>query len=125
MQTICVTGVSGFIASWIVKGLLDRSHRVRGTVRNAAKGAPHLQILPGADERLELVSADLMRDGSFDAAVAGCDAVIHTASPYILDAKDPQHDLVDPAVMGTKTVLESCLKAPSVKRVVLTSSMAA
>ena len=68
MQTICVTGVGGFIASWIVKGLLDRGHRVRGTVRNAAKGVLHLQILDGAGERLELISAGLMREGSFDAA---------------------------------------------------------
>ena len=48
---------------------------------------------------------------------------MHTASPYTLDAKDPQKDLVDPAVKGTNNVLES--KAGTVKRVVLTSSMAA
>jgi len=125
MMTIGVSGAGGFIASWIVDGLLARGHRVRGTVRNAAKGAPHLQQLAGADDRLALCSADLLREGSFDSAVAGCDAVVHTASPYRLHVKDPQADLVEPAVKGTLNVLEACAKAPSIRRVVLTSSMAA
>ena len=125
MQSICVTGVGGFIASWIVKGLLDRGYLVRGSVRKVSKGAPHLQALAGAQDRLKLCEGDLLKEGSFDAAVTGCDTVIHTASPYILDVKDPQKDLVDPAVKGTLNVLEACAKAPSVKRVVLTSSMAA
>ncbi len=51
--------------------------------------------------------------------------MIHTASPYTLDAKDPQRDLVDPAVQGTENVLSACKKAGTVRRVVLTSSMAA
>ena len=125
MQIVCVTGVGGFIASWIVKGLLDRGHRVRGTVRKLSKGAPHLQSVDGAKDRLELCEGDLLKEGSFDAAATGCGTVIHTASPYVLDVKDPQKDLVDPAVKGTLNVLEACAKSPSVKRVVLTSSIAA
>ena len=54
-----------------------------------------LRQLPGAAERLELVEADLMRPGWFDAPVVGCDVVLHTASPYVIDVKDPQRDLVD------------------------------
>ena len=124
---VCVTGASGFIASRIVELLLERGYKVRGTVRSLKKPADtaHLTSLPGASERLELVAAELLQDGAFDAAVAGCEYVMHTASPYTLDAKDPQKDLVDPAVKGTNNVLESCKKAGTVKRVVLTSSMAA
>jgi len=84
-----------------------------------------LLTMPGASERLELVAAELMTDRSFDDAVVGCDYVIHTASPYTLDVKDAKRDLVDPAVMGTRTVLESCRRAAGIKRVVLTSSIAA
>jgi dihydroflavonol-4-reductase len=122
-----VTGASGFIASHIVAQLLERGYRVRGTVRSLAKTKDHehLRKLPGAAERLELVEADLLAPGAFDAAVAGTTHVMHTASPYVLDAKDPQRDLVDPALQGTRNVLGSCKKAGSVKRVVLTSSMAA
>lgn len=122
-----VTGASGFIASHIIKLLLGRGYRVRGTVRSLAKGGDHahLRALEGAAERLELVEADLLTEGAFDAAVAGCEYVMHTASPYTLDAKDPQKDLVDPAVKGTRNVLSSCQRAGTVRRVVLTSSMAA
>jgi dihydroflavonol-4-reductase len=121
---VCVTGASGFVASWLVRELLERGLHVRGTVRRVSS-APHLQALPGADERLELVEADLTTPSSFDAAVQECGTVFHTASPYVIQVEDPQRDLVDPAVNGTMNVLTSCAKARAVRRVVLTSSMAA
>ena len=124
---VLVTGASGFIASHIVGQLLARGYRVRGTVRSLKKEkdlAP-LRALPGADERLELVEADLLTPGAYDGPAAGCEYVLHTASPYTLEAKDPQRDLVDPAVGGTRHVLAACKRAGTVKRVVLTSSMAA
>jgi dihydroflavonol-4-reductase len=126
-QTFVVTGANGFIAAHVVAQLLAGGHRVRATVRNPDKVAElaYLRALPGATERLELVKADLMSKGAFDSAVQGADFVLHMASPFVIDAKDPQKDLVDPAVSGTTSVLESCAKSPSVKRVVLTSSMAA
>lgn len=122
-----ITGASGFIASHIVQELLAHGHRVRGTVRSLKKTkelAP-LRELAGAADRLELVEADLLTDGAFDAAASGVDAVLHTASPYVLDAKDPQKDLVDPAVKGTRNVLQAAARSSSVKRVIVTSSMAA
>jgi dihydroflavonol-4-reductase len=124
---LLVTGASGFIATHIVQQLLARGHQVRGTVRSLhkAKDTEHLRGLPGASERLELFEADLLTPGAFDAAALGCDAILHTASPYVLDAKDPQRDLVDPAVNGTRNVLLAAQKSPSVRRVVVTSSMAA
>lgn len=126
-MNVLVTGASGFIATHIVAQLLAEQHRVRGTVRSLKKEKElePLRRLPGAAERLELVEADLLTNGSFDAAAQGMDAVLHTASPYVLDAKDPQTDLVDPAVNGTRNVLGAAQTSPSVKRVVLTSSMAA
>ena len=99
---------------------------MRGSVRSLKKErqlAP-LRGLPGAADRLEPVEADLLAAGAFDCAAAGCHYVVHAASPYVLDAKDPQRDLVEPAVSGTRNVLASCQRA-GVTRVVLTSSMAA
>jgi dihydroflavonol-4-reductase len=124
---VTVSGASGFIASHVVSILLSRGHRVRGTVRSLAKEKDfaHLRALPGAKERLELVEADLMSEAGWDAATAGAKYVLHLASPYVIDAKDPQRDLVDPAVRGTKLVLEAAKRAGTVERVVLTSSMAA
>lgn len=125
-ELFVVTGASGFIASHLVAQLLAEGHRVRGTVRSLSREASHahLRALPGAT-RLELVEADLLDEGAFDAVVAGARYVLHTASPYVLDAKDPQKDLVDPARRGTESVLSACAREPSIARVVVTSSMAA
>src|SRR5690242_16231457 len=89
-KPVCVTGSSGFIAAHLVGQLLERGYRVRGTVRGSADRYPFLSAMPGARERLELVSADLTAEGAFDEAVRGCEYVLHTASPYTLEAKDPQ-----------------------------------
>ena len=124
-KPVCVTGASGFIAAHIVRELLERGYRVRGTIRKSPENYPFLLALPGAAERLELVEADLLAAGSYDRIVEGCDYVMHTASPYTINVKNPQTDLVDPAVNGTETILESCLKSGSVKRVIFTSSIAA
>lgn len=126
-KPICITGASGFIASYLIRELLDCGYNVRGTVRGLTEGNKYeyLTSLPGAAERLELVQAELLTEGSYDEAVAGSEYVMHTASPYFLDVKEPQHDLVDPALKGTLNVLQACVKAGSVKRVVLTSSVAA
>ncbi len=126
-HTATITGLTGFIAAHTAALLLERGYDVRGTVRSISKATDNLKImgLPGASDRLQLILADLLVDGAFDAAVMGADCVFHMASPYSLEFKDAQRDLVDPAVLGTLNVLRACAGAPSVKRVVLTSSMAA
>ncbi|BAT93469.1 hypothetical protein LR48_Vigan05g012000 [Vigna angularis] len=126
-KVACVTGASGYIASWIVKFLLHRGYTVKATVRdpNDPKKINHLLKLDGAKERLHLCKANLLEEGSFDSVVQGCHAVFHTASPFYHDVKDPQVELLDPAVKGTLNVLKSCVKSPALKRVVLTSSIAA
>ena len=112
---VCVTGAAGFVASWLVRELLEKGVLVRGTVRRVAS-ADHLRALPRAVERLELVEADLTVPGSFEAAVRGCTVVFHTASPYVIQVVDPQRDLVAPAVIGTRDVLRACVKASDVAR---------
>ncbi|ESW21024.1 hypothetical protein PHAVU_005G034600 [Phaseolus vulgaris] len=126
-QVVCVTGASGYIASWVVKFLLERGYTVKATVRdpNNSSKVDHLLNLDGAKERLHLVKANLLEEGSFDSAVEGVHAVFHTASPFFNNAKDPQTELLDPALKGTLNVLKSCVKSPTLKRVVLTSSVAA
>lgn len=124
-NAVCVTGASGFIASHIVEQLLERGYSVVGTVRDPqSASSAHLLRMKGASERLTLVAGDLLDKAAWPKIVAGASCVMHTASPYTLEAKDPQRDLVEPALEGTRNVLEACAAAGSVKRVVLTSSMA-
>ncbi|PRQ54799.1 putative cinnamyl-alcohol dehydrogenase [Rosa chinensis] len=124
---VSVTGASGYIASWLVKLLLQRGYTVKASVRdpNDKKKTEHLLALDGAKERLQLFKADLLEEGSFDSLVDGSVAVFHTASPFYHNPNDPQVELIDPALKGTLNVLRSCVKVPSIKRVVITSSMAA
>ncbi|KXZ43334.1 hypothetical protein GPECTOR_94g656 [Gonium pectorale] len=127
--TVCVTGVTGFVAGSIVARLLESGHTVHGTCRSPEKAdtVVHLTSLPGAAERLKLFKAELLEAGSYDAAMAGCKYVIHTASPYIMavNAREVRAKLLDPALKGTENVLESVNRTPSVTKVVLTSSCAA
>ncbi|KAF2319618.1 hypothetical protein GH714_017622 [Hevea brasiliensis] len=124
-KVVCVTGGSGYIASWLIKRLLQRGYIVKATVRDTGdpKKTDHLLALDGAKERLHLFKANLLEEGSFDAAVDGCEGVFHTASPVIFAVTDPQAELIDPAVKGTLNVLKSCTKVQSIKRVIITSSM--
>ncbi|KAL5078712.1 hypothetical protein RYX36_007133 [Vicia faba] len=124
MPEFCVTGGTGFIAAYLVKALLDKGHTVRTTVRNPddLEKVGYLTKFSGDKERLKILKADLLVEGSFDEAVTGVDGVFHTASPVIVPYDNNiQATLIDPCIKGTQNVLNSCIKA-NVKRVVLTSS---
>lgn len=127
-QTILVTGGTGYIGSWVVKGLLENGHTVRLTVRNISQKKKYefLKVIAEESEgSIEIWEADLLKIGSFDEAAKGCDSIIHLASPFKLNIKDAQTELVDPAVKGTTNLLEAANKSGSVKKVVLTSSVVA
>ena len=126
-ETVLVTGGSGYIAGWCLTGLLQRGYVVRTTVRDLSKEAAVRAALgkivdPG--NRLSFHVANLTADAGWDEAVSGCDYVLHVASPLgVADPKDP-NDLIVPAREGAKRAVAAAVKA-GVKRVVLTSSVAA
>lgn len=131
--TVLVTGGSGFVATHLVSRLLDRGYTVRASVRSlasAAKVEPLRRL--GAERdghagRLELFEADLLRPGSFDAAIDGCRYVFHVASPFLLpeQIKSTGTDVITPAVEGTRNIIAGIGRAPSVERLVLTSTVGA
>jgi nucleoside-diphosphate-sugar epimerase len=126
-KKVLVTGGSGYLASWIIKKLLDQGVSVHATVRDPLddEKTAHLKALDKND-RLTLFKADLLDIGSFNDAMQGCDLVIHTASPFFISGfKDAKTQLIDPAKLGTRNVLETARQMPGIKRVVLTSSVAA
>lgn len=125
---ILVTGATGYVAGWIVKGLLDAGATVHAAVRDSGSTDKVRHLLDAAEASpgtLRLFASDLLRDGSYAEAMRGCRIVIHTASPFVRSVRDPQRDLVDPAVRGTRNVLGTAGGTESVERVVLTSSVAA
>lgn len=125
---VLVTGASGFIAGYCIEQLLAQGYRVRGTVRSLARPdrVAHLRALPGASDRtLELVEAELQRDAGWAEAVAGCAYVLHVASPFPSTRPKHESEIVTPAVEGTRRVLTACAADGGVKRVVMTSSLAA
>ncbi|KGT48572.1 MULTISPECIES: aldehyde reductase [Acinetobacter] len=126
---VLVTGASGYIASWVIEKLLKLGHTVHATVRNLNKTSSyqHLQKIAAASPgELKLFQANLLEASSFDEAMQGCEIVFHMASPFVVtNYKDAVKDIIEPAVFGTENVLASANKTESVKRVVLTSSIAA
>ena len=125
---VLVTGATGYIAGWLVRRLLETGFTVHAAVRDPdrADKVSHLKAMerrfPGT---IRFFQSDLLVDGSYTEAMTGCRVVFHTASPLALVVDDPQRDLLDPAVKGTRNVLETASATESVGRVVVTSSVAA
>lgn len=127
-ETVLLTGVSGFIAKHVAVKLLNAGYDVRGTVRRLDRGeevrsavAPHLGETAG---QLTFVQADLESDAGWAQAMAGINAVVHTASPFPIAQPRNANDLIRPALQGTDRVLRAA-RAAGVTRVVLTSSVVA
>lgn len=127
---VLLTGGSGFIASHVLDVLLQRGHTVVTTVRSQDKAKKIQANHPNAGDKLQFsIVEDIAQPNAFDKAVVSdppFDAVIHTASPFHFNVTDTKKDLLDPAINGTNGVLKAIkTSAPSVKRVVITSSFAA
>jgi dihydroflavonol-4-reductase len=126
-KTILVTGASGFIGCHCVLDLLNHGYRVRGSVRDPGRTGvlEKALIANGADTRqLDWVAASLTEPDGWSAAVEGCDAIFHVASPVpTIQPKNPD-DVIEPARNGTLNVLEAAA-SQRINRVVLTSSVTA
>jgi nucleoside-diphosphate-sugar epimerase len=128
MSTILVTGGSGFIGSHSILQLLAAGHQVRSTLRSLKREANVRALLNegGARpaDRVRFITADLENDAGWSEAVAGCEYVLHVASPFPPSIPKHEDELIVPARGGTLRVLRASRDA-GVKRVVLTSSFAA
>ncbi|ASA54513.1 NAD-dependent epimerase/dehydratase family protein [Vibrio gazogenes] len=125
---VLVTGATGYVAGWLIKRLLESGVTVHATVRDLReqdKLESLNQIARTAPGSIRYFQANLLDEGSYAEAMQGCRVVFHTASPFRIQVRDPQSELITPAVQGTHNVLNQATLTPSVQRVVLTSSCAA
>ncbi|XP_022860342.1 cinnamoyl-CoA reductase 1-like isoform X2 [Olea europaea var. sylvestris] len=126
-EAVCVTGGSGYIGSWLVRLLLERGYTVHATVKDLKdeKETKHLEDFEGAKSRLLLFQMDLLNYDSIVTAITGTTGVFHLASPCTVDeVRDPENELLAPAIKGTINVLTAA-KELGVRRVVVTSSVTA
>ncbi|CAN8286315.1 unnamed protein product [Cochlearia groenlandica] len=128
---VCVTGGTGFVASWLIMRLLQRGYSVRATVRtnqegnnnnNNKKDISYLTELPFASDRLKIFNADLNEPESFKPAIEGCKAVFHVAHPMDPNSNETEETVTKRTVQGLMGILNSCSDAKTVKRFFYTSS---
>ncbi|WP_299816061.1 NAD-dependent epimerase/dehydratase family protein [uncultured Roseibium sp.] len=125
---VLVTGATGYVAGWLVKELLEAGVTVNAAVRdprNAAKLRHLREIADSSPGTIRFFEADLLKPGSYAAAMKDCRIVFHTASPFTTRVANPQKELIDPALKGTRNILETAAVNSAVDRVVVTSSCAA
>lgn len=131
MTKVLLTGASGYIGKHIALRLLQDGYEVRASVRNKAKEAEvssamaaHLPKDFNLKSKLTFIELDLEKDAGWDVALKGVDVLIHSASPFPIASPKDENDLIRPAVEGTLRALRAA-HATGVKRVILTSSVAA
>ncbi|WP_426131593.1 SDR family oxidoreductase [Pararhizobium sp. PWRC1-1] len=122
--TVLVTGVSGFLGGHVALQLLQQGYRVRGTLRRMASAPATIYRFQPFTENFTIVETDLDHDLGWAEAVSECDYIIHTASPFPSGAVRDETGLIRTAKEGALRVLRAA-HAGKVKRVVLTSSIAA
>lgn len=127
--TILITGASGLIGFRILLAALAAGYNVRYTVRSEEKAKvvssnPAVQKLkPTGDRFCPIIIPDFSADGAFDSAVQGVTHIIHAGSPVPFPTYDPTTEVFQPTIKITSGLLSSALKAPSVQRVIITSSI--
>ena len=126
---VAVTGASGYVGSHVVIALMKRGYTVHACVTqlNNPDKTDHLLALNGGEYpgHLELVSANLLKEGSYDTPFTDCTAVLHAGTPMGYDSANNPRQIYDGAINGTKNVLNSVKKVGTVKRFIYTSSFSA
>ncbi|CAF9942997.1 MAG: hypothetical protein ALECFALPRED_010368 [Alectoria fallacina] len=129
-ELILVTGATGHLGYRTVVLALEAGYSVRAAVRSQAKAetilaAPSIKALAPGSKLDFVIVPDILADGAYDDAVKGVKGILHIASPLAYPTEDYEKDLIAPAVQGTTNILKAANREPSVKRIVITSSVAA
>ncbi|CAH1448050.1 unnamed protein product [Lactuca virosa] len=123
--TVCVTGGAGYLASWMIKTLLEDGYSVNATWRSdpgSMEDVSGIMALPGASKRLKIFEADLSKPETFEAPIKGCIGVFHVAHPIDVQGKESEHVLTERAMKGSLGILQACIDSKTVKKLIYTSS---
>ena len=126
MEKVLVTGATGYIGLHCVQQLLNQGYAVNGSVRSPERKEEVFEALQKHNtptENLNLFTFNLTEDDGWDEGMEGCDYLLHVASPIALENHNEDF-FVKPAVAGVKRAFKYA-KKHNVKKVVLTSSVAA
>ncbi|KAJ7636733.1 NAD-P-binding protein [Roridomyces roridus] len=123
---VLVTGVNGFIGTYVALAFLDAGYTVRGTARTETKAAGWITHFPVHKAAYEYaVIPDLVAPGAFEAAIKGCDIVAHVASPINSQPnQDNERDVLIPAINGMRNLLAATKTEPRIRHVVFCSTLA-
>jgi len=128
LETVLVTGGTGFVGIHTILQLLQQGYKVKTTVRNLNRKKEVFEMLKNSGitsfDNLTFIEADLTKDDNWDEAVKNCESVLHIASPIFLTLPKDENEMIRPAVDGTLRVLKTARNA-GVKRVVMTSNFGA
>ncbi|XP_043712848.1 anthocyanidin reductase ((2S)-flavan-3-ol-forming)-like [Telopea speciosissima] len=127
-RTVCVTGGAGYIGSSLVKKLLEKGHTVHATLRNLDDHSKVglLKNFPEANTKLRLFKADIYNPDEFNLAIQGCDFVFHVATPFQNSTQSSQYkDTTKAAVASVESIVKTCLRSGTVKRLIYTASVMA
>ena len=127
MEKVLVTGASGFIAIHCINELLNAGYAVKGSLRDMRREYEVKKSLAidSENHKLEFCKLDLLDDEGWDEAALDCDYILHIASPFTIEEPKKESDLIKPALEGTLRALNAAKNSSKVKKLVLTSSMAA
>nr|XP_043622204.1 vestitone reductase-like [Erigeron canadensis] len=129
--SVCVTGGTGYLASWLIERLLQHGYFVNTTVRSSStssgtkRDVTYLTNLPGASQRLKIFDADLNNPETFNEPIKGCIGVFHVAHPMDLGNKESTEVITEKIIKASLGILQACIDSKTVKKVVYTSSVSA
>ncbi|XP_038695074.1 protein BRI1-5 ENHANCED 1-like [Tripterygium wilfordii] len=132
--SVCVTGGTGHVASWLIMRLLQHGYSVRATVRSSSSSnlepknkntLSFLTSLPGASERLKIFKADMDKPESFREAIEGSIGVFHLAHPMDIEGKEPEGTVTKRSLEALQAILKASMDSKTVKKFVYTASAAA
>lgn len=113
-----VSGANGHLGNNLVRFLLKKGVPVRATVRNISNRKPFEGL------NCEIVQADITNKASFVKALEGVEVFYAVGASFKLWAKDPQKEIYDVNINGTRNTIEAAAEA-GVKKIVYVSSIAA